>query len=157
MDRRLQKSAVSLILALRCEFIVNGSILEHVEVFKYLKCLLAQDNDDAQAIRQQMQKAREVWDCVGQVLRGENIMSWVVTKFYKAVIQAILLYGSKTWNLSGSALARLAGFHICVANRMAWEHQPRWGTNRVWVYPKLADVLEECRIWTIAEYICKTT
>jgi hypothetical protein len=52
-----QESAISLALALWHEFTVNGSVLEPVEVFKYLGPLLAQDDDDAQAIRQQMWKA----------------------------------------------------------------------------------------------------
>ncbi len=47
-------------LALRREFNVNGTVLEWVEVFKYLGRLLAQDDDDAQAIWQQLQKARGV-------------------------------------------------------------------------------------------------
>jgi hypothetical protein len=38
---------------------------------------------------------------------------------------------------------------------MAQEHQPRQGANRIWVYPKLADVLEECGMQTIVEYIRK--
>jgi hypothetical protein len=50
-----------LALALRHEFTVNGPVLEHVEVFKYLGRLLAQDNNNAQAIQQQMRKARGVW------------------------------------------------------------------------------------------------
>ena len=99
-----------------------------------------------------MQKARRVWAHKGQVLSGENVMPWVATKFYKAVVQAIFTYGSKTWNLTRSALARLEGFHICVAYRMAWEHQPRQGANCVWVYPKSVDVLEECKMQTIAGY-----
>jgi hypothetical protein len=62
MDRWLKReSAISLALALRHEFTINGSVMEHVEVFKYLGRLLVQDDDDAQAIRQQMQKARGVW------------------------------------------------------------------------------------------------
>jgi hypothetical protein len=68
-----------------------------------------------------MRKAQGVWDRVGQVLRGENVTPWVAAKFYKAVVQAILLYGSKTWNLTATALARLEGFHIHVAYKMAWE------------------------------------
>jgi hypothetical protein len=80
--------------------------------------MLAQDDDDAQAIWQRMRKARGVWAQVGQVLHGENVTPWVATTFYKVVVQAILLYGSKTWNLTASALARLEGFHIHVAYKM---------------------------------------
>ncbi len=141
MDQQLQQeSAISLALALQREFTVNGSVLERIKVFKYLGQLLVQDDDDAQAIRQQMRKAQGVWAQVGQVLHGENVMPQVAAKFYKAVVQAILLYGSKTWNLSASSLARLEGFHIRVAYRMAREHQPRQGANHAWVYSKSADV-----------------
>jgi hypothetical protein len=123
MDRRLQRElAISLALALRRKFNVNGTVLEQVEVFKYLGRLLAQDDDNAQAIRQQMRKVRGVWAPVGQVLRGENVTLRVAATFYKAVVQAILLYGSKTWNLTASALARLEGFHIHVAYKMVREH-----------------------------------
>jgi hypothetical protein len=82
-------------------------------------------------------------------------MPWVAAKFYKTVIQPILLYGSKTWNLMESTLARLEGFHIRVAYRMTRRHRPKWGTNCVWVYTKSADVLEECIMRTIAGYIRK--
>ncbi len=61
-------------LALQCEFTVNKSVLERVKVFKYLGRLLAQDDNDAQAIWQQMRKARGVWAQVGQVLHGEKVM-----------------------------------------------------------------------------------
>ena len=142
-------------LALQCKFTVNGTVLERFKVFKYLSRLLAQDDDDAQVIRQQMRKARGVRARVGQVLHGENVTPWVAATFYKAVVQAILLYRSKTWNLTAPALARLEGFHIPVVYKMVREHQPRWGANHAWTYPRLADVLEECGMQTIAEYIHK--
>ena len=51
MEQKQQhESAVSVALALRRQFMVHGDALEHVEVFNYLGCLLAQDNDDTQAI-----------------------------------------------------------------------------------------------------------
>jgi hypothetical protein len=51
MDRRFQReSAVALALALRHEFTINRSMLESIKVFKYLGCLFAQDDNDAQAI-----------------------------------------------------------------------------------------------------------
>ena len=83
-------------LALRRQFMVHGDMLERVKVFKYLGRLLAQDNDDPQAVQQQLRKARGVWARVGQVLCGENVGPRIGAKFYKAVVQAVLLYGSKT-------------------------------------------------------------
>ncbi len=52
---------MTLALALRQQFSVNGEVLEWVEVFKYLGSLLSQDNDDIQAIRTQLWKAQATW------------------------------------------------------------------------------------------------
>ena len=91
---------------------------------------------------------------MGQVFTwGKNTAPRIAAKFYKAVVQAVLLYGSETWNLTNSALARLKGFHVCAACKIAKKHRPKRGANGVWVYPKTLDVLEECGMATIAAYI----
>ena len=154
MEWKLQhESAISLALALRCQFTVHGDVLERLEVFKFLGRLLAQDNNNAQAVQQQLRKARGIWARVGQVLRGENVGPRITAKFYKAVVQAVLLYSSETWNLTKSALARLEGFHVRAAYKMARKHRSKRGANRVWVYPKTADILGECGMVSIAKYI----
>ncbi len=96
---------------------------------------------------------------MGQVLPGENTAPRIAAKFYKAVVQAVLLYGSETWNLTNLALERLEWFHVCAVYKMARTHQPKRGANVVWVYPKTADVLEECGMNSITVYIqsrCQT-
>ncbi len=51
VERKLQRElAVRLALALRCQFSVHEDVLERIEVFKYLGCLLVQDNNNAQAV-----------------------------------------------------------------------------------------------------------
>ncbi len=109
-------------LALRQQFLVCDNVLEQVEVFKHLGCLLAQDDDDIQTICTQMQKAQATWAQVRQVLWSENASPFVAARFYQAIIQAILLYGSKSWIISRTAMARLEGLHIFAAYRMAKEH-----------------------------------
>jgi hypothetical protein len=37
---------------------------------------------------------------------------------------------------------------------MAKMHKPKQGPGRTWVYPRLVDVLQECGLKTIKEYIC---
>jgi hypothetical protein len=154
VKQKLQReSVVPSALALRRQFLVHRDVLECVEVIKYLGRLLAQDDNNAQAIQQQLRKARGVWARVGQVLRRENTAPRIAAKFYKPVVQAVLLYRSETWNLTNSALTRLEGFHVRVAYKMARKDQPNRGANGVWVYPKMADVLEEYGMATIAMYI----
>ena len=153
-DRRVQREvAVASALALRCTFTVHGDVLERVEVFKYLGCLLAQDNNDVQAVRQQICKAQGTWTSVGQVLRWENAAPCVAAKFYKAVVQSVLLYRSKTWNLTETVLAQLEGFHIRAAYPMARVHKPRKGLLGDWIYPSTKDVLNECGLHLVKEYI----
>ena len=152
--RRHQRDmAVRSALALRQQFTVHGDVLERVEVFRYLGRLLSQDDDDIQAVRSQLCKARGTWARIGQVLRRENAPPRVSAKFYKAIVQSVLLYGSETWVLSPAVLARLEGFHIRAAYRMAKEHVPRRGPNQQWVYPSSDAVLEECGMHTIGHYI----
>ena len=124
-----------------------------VDAFRYLGRIMAQDDDDIRAVRSQIKKARCTWARASQILRAENAPPKVRAKFYKAVVQSVLLYGSKTWNLTKAALAPLEGFHIKAGYRMAVTHKPRRGPNLAWIYPRLQDVLNECRMGTIAHYI----
>ncbi len=154
MERRKQREmAISSALALRQQFTVHGDVLERVEVFKYLGRMMAQDNDDIQAIRAQLRKAHATWARVGQVLQSENALPPIAARFYQAIVQAILLYGSKTWVISRTALARLKGLHIRAAYRMAKANKPKRGPGNVWEYPRSVDVLKECGMKTMEEYI----
>jgi hypothetical protein len=145
VEHRLQQeAAVTSALALRQQFTVRGDVLEWVEVYKYLGRMMAQDNDDLQAIRAQLWKARSTWAWVGQVLRSKNTSPFVATQFYQAIIQPILLYGSKTWVISWTTLAWLEGFHIHAAYQMANKNKPKRGPWNEWVNPRSEDVLKEC-------------
>jgi hypothetical protein len=53
----------------------------------------------------------------------------VAAKFYLAVVQAVLLYGSETWVTSPQVMAQLEGFHIR-AWRMTRRHKPRRGPRK---------------------------
>jgi hypothetical protein len=106
VERRQQReAAVTAALALCQQFTIHGDVLEQVDVYKYLGRMMAQDIDDTQAVRAQLQKARATWAWVRKVLWGENTPPTVAAKFYQAIVQPILLYGSKTWVISPQAMA----------------------------------------------------
>jgi hypothetical protein len=130
-----------------------------VEVFKYLNRMMAQDNNNLQAVRHQLHKARGMLARVGQVLRSKNVTSRVAAKFYKAVIQAVLFYGNETWKVTKAVLAWLEGFHVRAAYPMAQVHWPRRVAGNRWIYPRTSDVLEECGMATMQHYIqkCRAT
>ncbi len=50
-------------------------------------------------------------------------------------------------------MARLKGFHSQAAYQMVKTHKPQWGPRNEWVYPRLEDILKECRMKTMAEYV----
>ena len=53
-----------------------------------------------------------------RVLRSENASAQVCGMFYKATVQTVLLFRSKTWYLTPATLRRLEGFHVKADRRM---------------------------------------
>lgn len=75
---------------------------------------------------------------------------------YKAIMQAVLIYGSKTCVLLETTLASPEGFHIRAASRMVKMHNQQRGPQHRWKYLKSDDVSEECGMSTLeggGEYI----
>ena len=127
--------------------------MKKVESFRNLGWILNQENDNVQAVRSQIKKARGIWARVGQILQADNTQPKVSAKFCKAVVQLVLLYSSETWNLSTNALVWLEGFHIRAAYRMAKKLKPQKGSNHMLVYPSLRDMLKECGMQNISHFI----
>ena len=72
-------------------------------------------DDDRPAAAIQLRKARVRWARLARVFRQEDIHPRVVSIFYKVIVQAVLLFGSETWDMSLSMLARFDAFHARVA------------------------------------------
>jgi hypothetical protein len=83
-------------LALQNAFTVYGNGLERGEVLKYLERLLAYNNNNSQAVCGNLKKAQGVWARISPTLRAETASQCVCGVFYKATVQSILLFGSKT-------------------------------------------------------------
>ncbi len=56
-------------------------------------------------------------------------------------------------------MARFKSFHIRAAYRVDKKNKPERGPNREWTYPRSEDVLKECEMKTLEEYIliCRQT
>ncbi len=129
-----------------------------MEVFKYLGWLISFDDADNQAMGSNLRKAQGCWSRVSRVLQAENATPKTCGMFYKATVQAVLLYGSETWSLSPSSMKRLEGFHICAAWQMSGK-QPERNKDGSWAYPRLEDVLKAVGLKSIAHYMdvqCQT-
>ena len=96
---RLQRRDVE--MAARCgemEFNIDRKEgedrLENVPTFRYLGLPLDQMGDDWPAVRRNIVRPRSVWGRLETLLRREGADTKVSESFYRAVVQAILLYGS---------------------------------------------------------------
>ena len=69
-------------------------------------------------MRGNLAKARRVWARISRILRAENASARVCGMFYKATVQSVLIFGSKTWVLLPATLQRLQGLHVKAARRM---------------------------------------
>jgi hypothetical protein len=86
------------------------------------------------------------------VLRAENATPKTCGMFYKATVQAVLLYGSETWSLSPLSMKCLEGFHICAAWRMSGKN-PERNVDGSWTYPCSEEVLEAVGMKSIFHYL----
>ena len=69
--------------------------VENVTTFRYLGRRLDKTDDNCTAVRRNIMRARSVWGRLGTLLRREGAEPRVSEIFYRAVVQAILLYGSE--------------------------------------------------------------
>jgi len=72
--------------------------------------------------------------------------------FYKATVQAILLYGAETWTLTQPLLRLLHSFHHHCAQYLAQMVNSR-NADGTWTTPASAAALEAAELFTIEEYI----
>jgi len=139
-------------IALEITFTVDGQPINRVTEFKYLGRILEEnDNDDPAALRQ-LARAREKWGRMSRLLSSQGASASTRGYFYKAIIQAVLLYGSESWTLSNNTLKKFRSFHSRVARYLTGRHI-RPLENGEWFYPSTADVLNEAGLFTIDEYI----
>ena len=122
-------------------------------MFKYLGRLVAFEDNDVLAMRSNLMKARKYWSHFSHVLRVEHTLPRVSEIFYKETVQAVLLFGSESWNLTLLALKCLEGFHIRIDCRMMGIIPKNEASTSTWIYPTLVDILESAGLYTIAEYI----
>ena len=67
-------------------------MVEGVATLRYLVRILDQMDDDWPEIRRKILRARLVWERLGTLLQQEGAYPRVAATFYRAMLQAILLY-----------------------------------------------------------------
>ena len=85
--------------ALKAKFEIYGNNINRVREFKYLGRILDEKDDDSVAASRQLQRAKNKWNRIANVLKTQGVGSKIMGYFYKAIVQAVLLYGSESWML----------------------------------------------------------
>ena len=75
-------------------------------------------------------------------------------RFYVAVVQAVLLFGSKTWVTTPWMDKALKGFHHQVVQQMAGM-VPKRQRDGTWVYAPIGEALEMVGLDDIGVYIAR--
>ena len=75
-------------------------------------------------------------------------------QFFKAVTQAVLLFGAETWVLTPRMERALGSFQHRVARRLT-SRQPRRRVGGSWEYPPLEEAMVEAGFMGIRKYITR--
>ena len=108
-------------------FTINGEKIERVKEFRYLGRILTEDDDDSRCIEDQLKRARSRWWRMAKLLKREEVNSLYMGRFYMAVVQAVLLYGSESWTITLRDIEALERFQKKAVQYMTGSHiQKRW-------------------------------
>ena len=79
------------------DFSAYGHPLEMVTSFTYLGQVISAADDDWPVVVKNLSRARKVWSRMSRILSREGAAPRVSGFFFKAVVQAVLLFGAETW------------------------------------------------------------
>ena len=125
--------------------------LHNVERFRYLGRILSHDDTDIPAMRRNLKKARGTWGQESKILTRKEVSAPVSGILYQAVMTAVLLHKSKSWNLPVSGLQVIEGF-VEVTRRLTGI-RPQQQTVGPSIYPNSKEVLRAAQLWTIGDYV----
>ena len=138
----------------KAKFRVGKTPIESVDQFKYLGRILTADDHDDLAVRACIAKARKQWMQIFRILSYDNATPRTMGRFYLAVVQSVLLYGSESWVLDSCLKQRLESFHKRCARYIAHRHIRR-RRDGTWQYPDTQETYDICNFSPISTYIAK--
>ena len=123
-----------------------------VTSFKYLGRVISAADDAWPEVEKNLALARKVWSRMPRILSREGAVPRVYGLFFKAVVQAVLIFGEETWVVTTARTRPWGGFQTQVAIRMTGRLP--WRTpDRMWRHTTAATAREEAGFLTMEEYI----
>ena len=104
------------------------------------------------AVVKNLARARKVWIRIPRILIREGSAPRVYGLFFKAVVQAVLLFGADTWVFIPRMGKALGGFQTQVERRLTGQLLRRTPYG-IWRYTSAAAARGEAGFLTMEEYI----
>ena len=96
-----------------------GTLLMVFPLFNYLEQKFLSSKDDWTAVEHNLKRAQKEWITLENILGREGLDRKTAGRFYVAVVQAVILFGSATWVLTPQLEKSLEVLHHRVVWRMA--------------------------------------
>jgi hypothetical protein len=96
------------------------------------------------------------WGRLQRLLTKDCADTKSMSSIYKAAVQAVLLYGSETWVLTGAMEKTLQSFHRKCARYITGKHiRPDLNApeGKIWICSPSKGILEEACLLPVQEYI----
>ena len=107
-------------------FEAYGKPLDTVSTFKYLGRVMTAGDDNWPEVAGNLVKSQKSWGRLSRILSSEGADKRVLGNFFKAVVQAVLMFGAETWVLTPRIEQDLKSFLHGAALRITVK-QPRRG------------------------------
>ena len=122
-------------------FLAYGITLTLVSLIWYLGRTLSSATNDWLEVKKNLRRARGKWGWLAKILRRGGADKRTAGRFYVAVVQAVLLFGSYMGVLIPRWDKSLEGFHHQAVRWMA-SMGPKNNQDRMCVYPPIGVELE---------------
>ena len=132
-------------------FRTQGRVIERVETFKYPTRLLLSDNSGWPEVTRKLSKACWKWGGFSHILVCEGSDPQTFWRFYIAVVQYVLIFGSDMC-LVMSRILRAVGILRSHAAVRIYGKMPQMLRNRGWQYPPIRKALSDAVLEIIGLY-----
>ena len=120
----------------------RAECFEGVDYFKYLGQILNQADKDWPTVLHNIRRVRKFWGRLAKLLIREGTDPIISEKFYRAVVQAGILFGLETWMLKAVMLQYFEGIYVGFLRRVTEMKYRKLG-DKTWLKEGEYRVLQE--------------
>ena len=132
-----------------------GRPLVTVTAFKCLGQIFTASDDNYPVVVGNLRKALKSWTRIERILIREGAIPRVSGIFFKAVVQAVILFPLEIWVMTSRMVRALGSFQHRVA-RWITGRQPHRKVDGSWEYMPLETDMEEAGLEDMREYVLKS-